>query len=69
MKIKYKGFDIDVHRSKTLGGWSSLFYSVLTPDGYELVSSFEDSKETIRNKINDLKLVVDDYLENPEEYE
>ncbi|MNW58655.1 hypothetical protein D3C74_365340 [compost metagenome] len=65
MKINYKGFELDVHRDQCLGGWSMLYFSIFTPSGYELLSSFEDSEEKVRDKIKQLKEVVDDYLINP----
>lgn len=69
MKVTYKGFEIDVSREKSLGGWSQLYYSVFTPTGYELVCGFEDSDEKVKDKIEDLKETVDDYIKNPENYD
>lgn len=67
MKTTYKGCDIEVTRDKCLGGWEMLFYSVFD-DGFEITSGFSESSETVREFINGLKEVVDDYRENPEEY-
>lgn len=69
MKVNYKGFEIDAHREKCLGGWDTLYFSIFTPTGYELLSSFEDSEEKVRDKIKQLKEVVDDYLVNPQNYD
>lgn len=69
MKVMYKGFEINVTREKCLGGWSMLYYQIYTPTGYELVCSFEDSEEKVRDKIKQLKEIVDDYLINPQNYE
>lgn len=60
---------MEVTREKSLGGWDTLYYSVYTPTGYELLSSFEDSEEKIRDKLEQLKEVVDRYIENPSEFE
>ncbi|QSF43416.1 hypothetical protein [Paenibacillus tianjinensis] len=69
MKTKYRGFEIDVSREKCLGGWSTLYYSVYTPTGYELVCGFEDSDEKVGNMVKQMKEVVDDYIKNPQNYE
>jgi hypothetical protein len=68
MKVNYKGFEIESFREKSLGGWPTLYYSIYTPEGYELLCSFEDSAETVRDKIKHLKEVVDDFILNPHDY-
>lgn len=63
VKAIYKGFEINVERS------GILYFTVMELDTHwPLVDSFEDSSETIREKIKQLKEVVDDYLENPSDY-
>ena len=70
MQVDYKGFKIDVRREKCLGGWSLLYYDIFRiSDGYHLVGSFEDSAETVREKVKQCKEIVDDYLNNPQDYE
>jgi hypothetical protein len=60
VKTVYKGYEIDVHRDKCLGGWSQLYYSIFRiSDGFECLSSFEDSAETIRSMIKNLKERID----------
>ncbi|MFB0831409.1 hypothetical protein ACEU2D_17630 [Brevibacillus laterosporus] len=68
MKVKYKEFALEARREKSLSGWSTLYYTIYTPTGYELVSSFEDSDEKVKDKIEQLKEIVDDYLVNPQNY-
>lgn len=64
MKVDYKGYEIEVKREKCLGGWGMLYYSIFRKsDGYECLSSFEDSGETVRDKINQLKERIDNELE------
>lgn len=63
MKIVYKGCEIEVTRDKY-----TLFFSVFD-DGFEVTSGFSEASDTVRDFMNDLKKVVDDYRENPEEYE
>jgi hypothetical protein len=67
MKTTYKGCEIEVFRDQCLGGWEMLFFSVF--DGnYEVTSGFSESSDTVREFIKDLKELVDDYREHPEEY-
>lgn len=56
MKVIYRDHEIEVRREKCLGGWTQLYYSVFRiSDGYECVSGFEDSAESVRGKIQQLK--------------
>lgn len=69
MKLIYKGFEIEVEREKCLAGYSMLYFTVMELDTlWFLVDSFEDSSETIREKIKQMKEIVDDYLKNPKDY-
>ena len=67
MKTIYKDCEIEVTRDKCLSGWDMLFYSVFD-DGFEVTSGFSESSDTVREFIKDLKRLVDDYRENPEDY-
>lgn len=70
MKITYKGFEIDVRREQALGGWDNIYYSVMRKsDGWFLCDDFSTGKDKLKDFANDLKNVVDDYLENPSDYE
>lgn len=69
MIVKYKGYEIDVKREKCLAGYDLLYYSVYTPDGEEIICSFEDSAETVREKVKHMKGCVDDHIENPGDWE
>jgi hypothetical protein len=69
MKVKYKGFELSASREKSMGGWDTLYFYIFTPTGYCLVDSFEDSSEKVRDKIQQLKETVDDYILNPQDYE
>lgn len=63
MKITYRGYEIEAHREKCMGGWPLLYYSVFREsDGFEAISNFEDSAEKVRDKIKQLKGVVDEEL-------
>lgn len=70
MKTKYKGFEINVEREKSLGGWDSTYYYVMNEEsGLMIIDSFSDSTDTVREWIKDLKRIVDDYLEDPDKWE
>ena len=63
MKTTYRGHEIEVTRDHCLGGWDQLYFSIFrVSDGYECLSSFEDSAETIRDKIKELKERIDNEL-------
>ena len=60
MKVKYKGYEIGVSRESSLDGCSMIYYTITRmSDGYECVCSFEDSSETVRDKIRQLKERID----------
>ena len=68
MRVFYRGHEIDVKREECMGGWSMLYFSVFREsDGYECLSSFEDSAEKIGDKVKRLKERIDNELlaENP----
>lgn len=70
MKVIYRGFDIEVYRGLCVGGWEQTFYSVFKQDTtWELTSGFSEFRNDIMEWIEDLKKLVDQYHENPEEFE
>lgn len=70
MKVKYKGFEISAEREKALGGWENLYYYVMREeDGWFLIDNFTTGSDTIPEMINYLREMVDDYFENPQDYE
>lgn len=62
MKVKYKNYVIDVKREKCLAGYKLLYYSVYTPEGEEIISSFEDSNEKVRDMVKCMKEHVDEHI-------
>ena len=68
MKVKYRDCEINCFRDKSLSGDTLLFYSVFK-DGFEATSGFSEGADTVKEYIKGLKKVVDDFLENPEEYD
>jgi hypothetical protein len=72
MKVDYKSFEIDVYRDKNLSGEQMIFFSVFRKnDKWELTSGSlsGNGEDTIRDWVNEMKSMVDDYLVNPEHYE
>ncbi|MCY8549449.1 hypothetical protein MOD25_05965 [Bacillus haynesii] len=70
MKVNYRGFEIEAKREKALGGWDSIYYTVMhEDDGWFLEDNFYECEDVIEDFVNDLKKLVDDYLENPSDYE
>jgi hypothetical protein len=56
----HRGYEIDVHRDRCLGGWTLLYYTVIRQeDGYIAVESFEDSAETVRDMVRHMKDRID----------
>jgi hypothetical protein len=69
MKVNYRGFEIEAERKKSLGGWDNIYYTMIQNDsGWYLADGFSESEDKIRDFITDLKLLVDDYYENPSNY-
>jgi hypothetical protein len=68
MKVTYRGCEIEVTREKCLGGWDVVYFSVFD-DGFEVTSGFSESSDTVREFIKDMKKIVDDYREHPEDYD
>jgi hypothetical protein len=69
MKVEYKGFDVDARRDRSMGGETLLYYSVFRKkDGYEVTSGFSYGTDPIPTFIKYLKDMVDDFIENPQDY-
>lgn len=66
MIVKYKGYTIDVKREKCLAGYPLLYYSVYTPDGEEIICSYEDSAEKVTDMVKHMKMRVDEHILNPD---
>ena len=70
MKVTYKGFIIDVKRDWAIGGWENIYYSAYRiSDGWCLEESFTNSAEMVKDLIEEMKELVDLYLENPKDYD
>lgn len=63
MKVIYRGHEIEVKREKSMAGYLLLFWSIFREsDGYECDSGYEDSAETVRDKVKQFKKRVDNEL-------
>jgi len=71
MKIKnYNGFELESKREVSCMGSDMIYISAFRiSDGWCLEDTFRDGSLTVREGIKDLKLTVNDYLENPEDYD
>lgn len=66
-KSIYKGCEIEVNRDKSLDGNNVLYFSIFD-NGFEITSGFSEANENIKEFMGDLKMLVDDYRNNPDEY-
>ena len=69
MRIKYRGFELNVDREECLGGWDMIYYQAYTPEGEEVICDFTEEQTTVPKFMKDLKGMVDDRIDNPEDYE
>lgn len=70
MKVKYKGFEIEAKREKSMGGWDNLYYTVMKiDDGWFMHDGFTTGEDKIRDFVGYLKENVDEYYENPSDFE
>jgi hypothetical protein len=71
VKVKYRGFEIDVRREKSMGGDVNVYFSVygLTSGLPCLADSFENSADLVRDYVKWMKARVDEYHANPAMYE
>lgn len=53
-----------------MAGYPLVYFSIFRiSDGWEIANGFYDTADTVREVIKDMKVQVDDYLENPSDYE
>jgi hypothetical protein len=70
MKASYRGYDIDVHRERSMGGDVLLYYSIFRQsDGYEATSGFSTGNDTVRDFIGMMKERVDNELAEDDPWE
>jgi hypothetical protein len=72
MELIYRDYKIDVHRDCSLGGDSYLYYSIYSVEDSNkpcLADSFTTGSDSIKEYIGYMKARVDDYYNNPQDYE
>lgn len=70
MKASYRGYDIDVHRERSMGGDILVYYSIFRrSDGYEATSGFSTGDDTIKDFIGMMKERVDNELAEADPWE
>jgi hypothetical protein len=68
MKVLYRGFNIDVAKSKSMAGYKLTYYSVFRKsDGYEMTSGYSDDNDTVWTWIKMMKSRVDGFIDDPSE--
>ena len=72
MKVKYRNCEIECTRDKSPFGYTLLFYSVFDiaahNPGLEITSGCSEVSDTVREYIEHLKEIVDDYIKDPDGY-
>lgn len=70
MKTTYKGFEIEVKKDEDCTGAKGIAFNIIRlSDKWILDDSFEYDKGKLKDKLESLKSTVDDYLENPIDFE
>lgn len=68
MKKIYKGFEIEAKKEKCMAGYDLCYMTAMRiSDGWFLED--RPSEFNVRDAISELKAIVDDYINNPKEYE
>lgn len=63
MNVSYKGHKLTVTKEKSLGGYNLLYYSIFREsDGYECMSGFENTVDTVRTLVKAFKERIDNEL-------
>lgn len=70
MKEVYKGFEITISREECLGGWENTYWTIIRQsDLWIFEDDFTEGNDSLETIMEFLKAHVDDYLENPQDYE
>lgn len=70
MKRSYRGYEIDVHREKCLGGWAMLYFSIFREsDGYECASGCSEDSTPPREYMEHMKKRIDREIESGSPFE
>lgn len=69
MSTSYKGFELAVSREPSITGDILIFYSAFRKSDKWCLDDGASEQSSLRSVMQDLKITVDDYLENPADYE
>lgn len=69
MKTEYKGFELEVSREPSIAGEIMIFYSAFRKNDQWCLDDGCSEQSSMRSVMTDLKMSVDEYLENPEDFE
>jgi hypothetical protein len=69
IQTTYKGFKLEVSREPSLTGDLMIFYSAFRQNDQWCLDDGCSEQTSLRSVMTDLKLTVDEYLENPENFE
>lgn len=69
MKKQYRCFELEAFCDKSLSGAEMIFYSIFRDDVWEMDSGCSYADETLKEFMGGLEVSVDDYYENPEDFE
>lgn len=69
IKTSYKGFELEVSREPSMTGHTMIFYSAFRKEDQWCLDDGCSEQTSMRSVMSDLKLSVDEYLENPEDFE
>ena len=67
-EYEYKGFKVYCQREMSLGGDYMTYYQIYDTEGTEVVCTFTTDETPFVKFANGLKNIVDDIIENPEDY-
>lgn len=60
MKTSYRGYEIEVHREKCMGGWENLYLTIMREsDGKYVEDSFTEGSDTVPDFIGYMKERID----------
>lgn len=69
MKVNYKDCQLEAYRGDRKDAQQDLiFYSAFTNDGLEITSGCSDGFDSVRDRIDTLKQIVDEFYEFIDKY-
>jgi hypothetical protein len=69
MKTDYKGFTLEVSREPSMAGETMIFYSAFRKEDDWCLDDGSSELTSLRSVMQELKMSVDEYLKNPEDFE